>query len=76
MNIYFFLTACYNTQISGRLAQLVEQRFYTAKVTGSSPVSPTNKKYPDEYLGFFYFVGDYNGGLESLQKNWVGTRFF
>ncbi len=25
----------------GRLAQLVEQRFYTAKVTGSSPVSPT-----------------------------------
>ena len=31
--------------IYGRLAQLVEQLIYTEKVTGSSPVPPTNTKY-------------------------------
>jgi len=28
----------------GRLAQLVEQRFYTAKVRGSNPLLPTEIK--------------------------------
>ena len=43
----------------GGLAQLVEQLIYTEKVTGSSPVSPTDfkrsKKHPDYNLGVFLF---------------------
>ena len=31
----------WNFREVGRLAQLVEQRFYTAKVRGSSPLPPT-----------------------------------
>ena len=56
-------------EIYGRLAQLVEQRFYTAKVTGSSPVSPTqNTKDRDMSRSFVFCVPGRNrtyiAGLE------------
>ncbi len=47
----------------GGLAQLVEQLIYTEKVTGSSPVSPTDFKERSDYkivvsrhLGFWSFA--------------------
>ncbi len=36
------LCAYFRNGVTGRLAQLVEQRIYTAKVGGSSPSSPTH----------------------------------
>lgn len=40
--------------MKGRLAQLVEQRIYTAKVGGSNPSSPTDtQKRPKGLFCFF-----------------------
>tara|TARA_B100000242_G_scaffold171536_1_gene122929 strand:+ start:362 stop:574 length:213 start_codon:yes stop_codon:yes gene_type:complete len=59
-----FIKSGYNTNLFGRLTQLVECHPYKVEVTGSSPVSPTiknifyKKNSPDffEVTFFLYYV--------------------
>ncbi len=61
----------------GRLAQLVEQRFYTAKVTGSSPVSPTITKHlmarPSGVLVFVEAIHDEKASVAGTRQQ-AGRR--
>ena len=50
--------------IFGRLAQLVEQRFYTAKVTGSNPVLPTKHMQQKDENPF---------EREDVAKQWIDS---